>query len=79
VALINHEKEITPEEICSRAKALRGYREKIRQIESTIRSQDIDEREALVLYVEAQGLIRAAVELRDFEKGKLLDSAQARR
>jgi hypothetical protein len=50
---------------------------KIRQIESTIRSQDIDEREALVLYAEAQGLIRAAVELRGLEKGKLIDSAQA--
>jgi len=38
-----------------------------------IRSQDIDEREALVLYSEAQSLIRAAVELRDVAKGKMLD------
>lgn len=47
---------------------------KIREIESAIRSQDIDEHEALALYAEAQGLIRAAVELRDFEKGKPLNN-----
>jgi hypothetical protein len=29
-----------------------------------------------MLYVEAQGLIRAAVELRALEKGKLFNSAQ---
>jgi Family of unknown function (DUF5788) len=75
--LINHAKEITPEEFAAVQRLCGAIERKIRQIESTIRSQDIDEREALVLYVEAQGLIRAAVELRDFEKGKLLDSAQA--
>ncbi|MGZ4848337.1 MAG: DUF5788 family protein [Halobacteriota archaeon] len=75
--LINHKKDLTPEE-CAAVQRLWGALErKIRQIESTIRSQNIDEREALMLYVEAQGLIRAAVELRALEKGKLIDSAQA--
>ena len=75
--LINHKNEVTPQE-CAAVQRLWGAIErKIRQIESTIRSQDIDEREALVLYAEAQGLIRAAVELRGLEKGKLLNSAQA--
>ena len=36
----------------------------------------IDECDALALYVEAQGLIRAEVELRGLEKGKFLNSAQ---
>ncbi|MGZ4891535.1 MAG: DUF5788 family protein [Halobacteriota archaeon] len=75
--LINHKEDLTPEE-CTAVQRLWGALErKIRQIESTIRSQNIDEREALMLYVEAQGLIRAAVELRALEKGKLIDSAQA--
>jgi len=75
--LINHKKAITPEE-CVAVKRLCGaIQRKIRQIESTIRSQNIDEREALVLYAEAQGLIRAAVELRGLEKGKPINSAQA--
>jgi len=74
--LINHKEELTPEE-CAAVQRLWGAIErKIRQIESTIKSQDIGEPEALTLYVEAQGLIRAAVELRNLEKGKLLDSAQ---
>ncbi|MGD0171988.1 MAG: DUF5788 family protein [Halobacteriota archaeon] len=74
--LINNKRELTPEE-CAAVQRLWGAIErKIRQIESTIRSQDIDEREALMLYVEAQGLIRAAVELRALEKGKLFNSAQ---
>jgi hypothetical protein len=75
--LINHKKELTPEE-CAAVQRLWGAIErKIRQIESTIRSQDIDEREALTLYVEAQGLIRAAVELRGLERGTPPNSAQA--
>ena len=64
--LINHKKEITPEECAAVQRLCGAIERKIRQIESTIRSQDIDEHEALMLYVEAQGLIRAAVELRDF-------------
>jgi len=73
--LINHKQEITPEECAAVQKLWRAIERKIQQIESTIRGQDIDESEALVLYAEAQGLIRAAVELRGLEKGKLMDSA----
>jgi len=73
--LINHKQEITPEECAAVQKLWRAIERKIQQIESTIRGQDIDESEALELYAEAQGLIRAAVELRGLEKGKLTDSA----
>jgi hypothetical protein len=75
--LINHKKELTPEEVAAVQRLCGAIERKIRQIESTIKSEDINEREALVLYVEAQGLIRAAVELRGLERGKLFDSAQA--
>ncbi|HYA32619.1 MAG TPA: DUF5788 family protein [Candidatus Bathyarchaeia archaeon] len=74
--LINHKKELTAEEFAAVQGLDAAIERKIKQIESTIRSQNIDEREALALYAEAQGLIRAAVELRDLEKGKLLKSAQ---
>jgi hypothetical protein len=70
--LINHKRELTPEECTAVKRLCVAIERKIREIESAIRSQDIDEHEALALYAEAQGLIRAAVELRDFEKGKLL-------
>jgi hypothetical protein len=72
--LINHDKELTPEEFAAVQRLYVVIERKIHEIESTIRSQDIDEHEALALYAEAQGLIRAAVELRDFEKGKLLNN-----
>jgi hypothetical protein len=72
--LINHKEELTPEE-CSAVKMLFVATEKkIREIESEIRTQDIDESEALALYAEAQGLIRAAVELRDIEKQKMQEN-----
>ena len=72
--LVNHDRELTPEEFAAVQRLYVAIERKIHEIESAIRSQDIDEHEALALYAEAQGLIRAAVELRDFEKGKLLNN-----
>lgn len=72
--LINHKRELTDEEFSAVQRLYIAIERKIQEIEAAIKSQDIDEREALALYTEAQGLIRAGVELRDFEKGKLLDN-----
>jgi len=72
--LVNHCNELTPEEFAAVQRLYVAIERKIHEIESAIRGQDIDENEAIALYAEAQGLIRAAVELRDFEKGKLLDN-----
>jgi hypothetical protein len=72
--LINHKRELTPEEFSAVQRLYMAIERKIKEIESAIKNQDIDEHEALALYIEAQGLIRAAVELRDFEKGELLDN-----
>jgi hypothetical protein len=72
--LINHKRELTPEEFSAVQRLYSAIERKIHEIESVIRSSDIDEHEGLALYAEAQGLIRAATELRDFEKGKLLDN-----
>jgi hypothetical protein len=72
--LINHKRELTPEEFSAVQRLYMAIERKIQEIESAIKSQDIDERQALELYTEAQGLIRAAIELRDFEQGKLLDN-----
>ncbi|MGB9372064.1 MAG: DUF5788 family protein [Halobacteriota archaeon] len=46
--------------------------EKIREEELEIKSANISETEARELYVEACGLIRASVELRDIEKRDML-------
>jgi Family of unknown function (DUF5788) len=72
--LINHKRELTPEEFSAVQRLYMTIERKIQEIESAIKSQDIDEHQALELYTEAQGLIRAAIELRDFEQGKLLDN-----
>jgi hypothetical protein len=72
--LINHKTELTPEEFSAVQRLYMAIERKIHENESAIKSQDIDEHQALELYTEAQGLIRAAIELRDFEKGKLLDN-----
>jgi hypothetical protein len=72
--LINHRRELTPQEFEAVQSLYVALERKIKEDESAIRSQDIDEREAIALYLEAQGLIRAAVELRDAEKGKVLDN-----
>lgn len=72
--LITQKRELTDEEFFAVQRLYIAIERKIRAIEAAIKSQDIDEHEALALFTEAQGLIRAAVELRDFEKGKLLDN-----
>jgi hypothetical protein len=72
--LINHKRELTPEEFSAVQRLYIAIERKIQKDELAIKSQDIDEHQALELYTEAQGLIRAAVELRDFEQGKLLDN-----
>ncbi|MGZ4949987.1 MAG: DUF5788 family protein [Halobacteriota archaeon] len=72
--LINHERELTPDEFSAVQKLYVALERKIQKDKSAIRSKDIDEHQALELYIEAQGLIRAAIELRDFEQGKLLDN-----
>jgi hypothetical protein len=72
--LINHKRELTPEEFSAVQRLYMVIERKIHENEAVIKSQDIDEHQALELYIEAQGLIRAAIELRDFEKGKLLDN-----
>ena len=72
--LINHKQELTPDEFAAVDKLYGAIERKIREIESMIKTGDIDDNEALALYAEAQGLIRAAVELRDIEKGKKLNN-----
>jgi len=71
--LINHKRELTPDEFSAVQRLYMAIERKIHKDESAIKSQDIDEHQAFELYAEAQGLIRAALELRDFEQGKLLD------
>ncbi len=72
--LLNRKEKLTPEEFAAVEKLYTSIERKIREIESTIKTAAINDNEALALFVEAQGLIRAAVELRDIEKGKQLDS-----
>ncbi|MGZ4904018.1 MAG: DUF5788 family protein [Halobacteriota archaeon] len=72
--LVNHKEKLTPEEFAAVEKLYGAIERKIRQIESTIKTGAIADGEALTLFEEAQGLIRAAVDLRDIEKGKQLDT-----
>ncbi len=72
--LINHKEKLTPEEFVAVEKLYDSIERKIRQIESTIKTGAIDGSDAIALFEEAQGLIRAAVELRDVEEGKQLDT-----
>jgi hypothetical protein len=72
--LINHKRELTPEEFSAVQRLYVAIERKIQKDELAIKSQDINEHQALELYTEAQGLIRAAIELRDFEKGTLFDN-----
>ncbi|MDD1720398.1 MAG: DUF5788 family protein [Euryarchaeota archaeon] len=72
--LINHKEKLTPEEFVAVEKLYDSIERKIRQIESTIKTGAIDDSDAITLFVEAQGLIRAAIELRDIEEGKQLDT-----
>jgi len=72
--LINHKQELTPDEFAAVDTLYGAIERKIREIEATIKTGDIGDDEALALYAEAQGLICAAVELRDIEKGKKLNN-----
>ncbi len=72
--LINHKEKLTPEEFAAVEKLYESIERKIRQNESTIKTGAIDDSDAITLFEEAQGLIRAAVELRDIEEGKQLDT-----
>ncbi|MGZ4940632.1 MAG: DUF5788 family protein [Halobacteriota archaeon] len=72
--LLNHKQKLTPEEFAAVEKLYTSIERKIRQIKSEIKTGAIDDNEAITLFEEAQGLIRAAVELRDIEKGKQLDT-----
>jgi Family of unknown function (DUF5788) len=72
--LMNHRRELTPEEFSAAQRLYLAIEKKVQKDELAIKSQDIDEHQAIELYTEAQGLIRAAIELRDFEQGKLLDN-----
>ena len=70
--LITTKGPLTPEEFAAVDLLHYKIEKKIREEESEIKSADITEEEALKLYVEACGLIRAAVELRDIEKTGML-------
>ncbi len=72
--LINHKEKLTPEAFVAVEKLYDSIERKIRQIESTIKTGAINDSEAITLFKEAQGLIRAAIELRDIEEGKQLDT-----
>ncbi len=72
--LVNRTQKLTPEEFAAVEKLYASIERKIREIESTIKTGAIDDNEAIALFEEAQGLIRAAVELRDIEKGKQFDT-----
>ncbi|MGZ7169581.1 MAG: DUF5788 family protein, partial [Halobacteriota archaeon] len=69
-----HKQKLTPEEFAAVEKLYTSIERKIRQIKSEIKTGAIDDNEAITLFEEAQGLIRSAVELRDIEKGKQLDT-----
>ncbi len=72
--LINHKQKLTPEEFTAVETLYGAVERKIRELESRIKTEAMDDNEALTLFEEAQGLIRAAVELRDIEAGKQLDT-----
>lgn len=70
--LITHEGALTPEESVAVDELHHEIELKIREEEFEIKSADITKDEARELYVEACGLIRAAVSLRDIEKRETL-------
>ena len=63
---------LTTEEFAAVEELHREIEEKIREEELEIRSADISEAEARELFVEARGLIRAALALRDIEQRQML-------
>ena len=70
--IMTHHGTLTPEEFAAVDELHHEIEEKIREEELEIKSADISEAEARELYVEACGLIRAAVDLRDIEKKEML-------
>jgi len=70
--LITHEGALTPEESVAVDELHHEIELKIREEEFEIKSANITKDEARELFVEACGLIRAAVSLRDIEKRETL-------
>jgi len=70
--IMTHQGTLTPEEFAAVDELHHEIELKIREEELEIKSADISEAEARELYVEACGLIRAAVALRDTEKREML-------
>ncbi len=70
--LITHEGTLTPEEFAAVDELHHEIELKLREEEFEIKSADITKDEARELFVEACGLIRAAIELRDIEKREML-------
>jgi hypothetical protein len=70
--LMTHQGTLTPEESGAVNELHHAIEEKIHEEELEIKSADINETEARELYLEACGLIRAAVALRDIEMREML-------
>ena len=70
--IMTYEGTLTPEEFAAVDELHHEIEKKIREEELEIKSADISEAEARELFVEACGLIRAAVALRDTEKRGML-------
>jgi len=70
--IMTHQDTLTQEEFAAVDELHHEIEEKIREEELEIKSVNISETEARELYVEACGLIRASVELRDIEKRDML-------
>ena len=70
--IVTSKEPISSEELESIDKLYRDIEKRIREEELKIKSADITNIEARELYVETCGLIRAALDLRDIEKSRLL-------
>jgi hypothetical protein len=70
--IMTHHGTLTQEEFAAVDELHHEIEEKIREEELEIKSANITETEARELFVEACGLIRASVELRDIEKRDML-------
>jgi hypothetical protein len=70
--IMTHHGTLTQKEFAAVDELHHEIEEKIREEELEIKSANISETEARELYVEACGLIRASVELRDIEKRDML-------
>jgi hypothetical protein len=70
--IMTHQGTLTPEEFAAVEELHHEIENKIHEEELVIRSADISEAEARELFVEACGLIRAALALRDIEQRQML-------